>query len=215
MGIAPLFCCFKDCKSISIAITALISNIIAVAILIWGICEVVFRKGIKPVYIIGFILLIISLLAVIGAFILLMVKGSSNFMRIGKILCLIIIVCSILAFILLLIAEIIVIKDYADIEKKLDDNVHIPTKDWCAATIPGILALIASLIIALCANFLYKIFNDDNATQSSRINANQNTTTNINSQIPVPISETNAGLSPLGINAPPIYQNGPDVKNAK
>ena len=224
MGITPLFCCFRTCRPNCIALTALICNLIAFAFLIWGLCDIAFRKGEKAIYIIGFILLTISLIAVIGVFILLNLRNTSNYItfnNIGKILCLVIIICCLIAFILFLIAEICIIKNYADIEDDLETllgfDYDIPSHDWCAAIIPGILALIASIIIALCANILYTIFNNNIFTsvigaQPNPVVLNQNsmsTIPNINNQSPVIISGTNAGtLPPIETNPPPIYQSG-------
>ena len=227
MGMLPLFCCFKNCKPNCIALTAFICNLIAFAFLIWGLADIAFRKGEKALYIIGFILMTISLISVIIVFILLNTRNSSNFItfnNIGKILCLVIIICCLLAFILFLIAEICIIYNYAKIEDSFNDvekltgiDIDIPAHDWCAAIIPGILALIASIIIALCANVLYKIFNDNIMTsvvgaEPNPITLNQNSVTtipHINTPSPIVISGNNAGiLPPMGKNPPPFYQSG-------
>jgi len=231
MGITPLFCCFRNYRPNCIALTAFICNLITFAFLIWGLCDIGFRKGEKAIYIIGFILLTISLIAIIGVFILLNLRNTSNYLtfnKIGKILCLIIIICCIIAFILFLIATICIIKNYADIEDSIEKyygyDYDIPAREWCAAIIPGILALISSIIIALCANILYKIFNDNIFTsvigaQPNPIILNQNSMTtipNINNQSPVIISGNNAGiLPPMITNPPPIYQSGTALNNVK
>ena len=218
MGIAPLFCCFRNCRPNCIALTAFICNIITFGFLIWGICDLHMRKGEKALYYIAFILWIIMLLAIIGVFILLNTRTTANYLSynsIGKILCLVIIVCCILCFILFLIAGICIIKHYADIEDEAEDllgvDVDIPTHDWCAAIIPTILSLISSVIIALCANILYTIFNDNIITtvigaQPNPVVLNQNSVSTIptvNNPNPVIISGTNAGILP-----PPVYQSG-------
>ena len=231
MGITPLFCCFRNCRPNCIVLTAFICNLITFAFLIWGLCDISFRKGEKVIYIIGFILMTISLISVIGAFILLNLRNASNYVtfnNIGKILCLIIIICCLIAFILFLIAEICIIKNYADIEDKAEKylgyDYDIPTHDWCAAIIPGILALISSIIIALCANILYKIFNDNIFTsvigaEPNPIIVNQNsmsTIPNAYNQNPIVISGNNAGiLPPNGTNPPPVYQSGTTMNNFK
>ena len=229
MGITPLFCCFRNCSPNCIALTAFICNLITFAFLIWGLCDILFRKGEKAIYIIGFILMTISLISVIGAFILLNLRNASNYVtfnNIGKILCLVIIVCCLLAFILFLIAEICIIKHYADIENDLEKflgyDYDIPAHDWCAAIIPGIFALISSIIIALCANILYKIFNDNIFTsvygaEPNPITLNQNsmpTIPNVYNQSPIVISGNNAGILPPGTN-PPVYQSGTAMNNIK
>jgi hypothetical protein len=231
MGITPLFCCFRNCRPNCIVLTAFIFNLITFALLIWGLCDISFRKGEKVLYIIGFILMTISLISVIGAFILLNLRNASNYItfnNIGKILCLVIIVCCLLAFIIFLIAEILIIKNYADIEDNLEKylgfDYDIPKHDWCAAIIPGILALISSIIIVLCANILYKIFNDNIVTsvtgaEPNPVILNQNsmsTIPNAYNQNPIVISGNNAGiLPPNGTNPPPVYQSGTAMNNFK
>lgn len=231
MGITPLFCCFRNCRPNCIVLTAFVCSLITFALLIWGICDLHMRKGEKALYYIGFILWIISLLAIIGVFILLNTRNTSNYMQfnsIGKILCLVIIACCLIAFILFLIAGICILKNYSDIEDDYETllgyDYDIPGHDWCAAIIPTILALISSIVIALCANILYKIFNDNIITsvygaEPNPISLNQNSMTtipNINNQNPVIISGNNAGvLPPMGTNPPPVYLSGTGMNNYK
>lgn len=81
---------------------------------------------------------------------------------------------------------------------------NIPRHDWAAAILPGILGLISSVIVALCANILYKMFNDNILTSfdiyqnNNPMNINQNSITTIpNVQNPVAIvSGNNSGIAP-------------------
>ena len=110
----------------------------------------------------------------------------------------------ILALIFLLIAEILILKDYNDFEDILGPGRNIPSHDQAAAILPGILGLIASVIVSLCANVLYKIFNDNILTSfdiyqnNNPMNINQNSMTTIpNVQNPVVVvSGNNSGMIP-------------------
>ena len=216
MGCVPLFCCFKNCQPKSIAITALIANVLAVIFLIWGVADLEFlvmRSARKALYIIAFVLFILLLILVIIVFILLFIRTTENYLtlnKIGKLLCIIIIVLSILCFIFLLIAWILVLVDYSDIEKILPGR-QIPGHDWAAAIIPGIIGLIASIVIALCANVMYTIFNDNIVTPvimfQTATPVNQQTITtvpNITTN-PVIITQNNPGV------IPPIIPNNKPV----
>ena len=94
-------------------------------------------------------------------------------------------------------------------EEYLGADYNIPAHDWKAVTVPGYLTFVATVIIALCANVLYKIFNDNIITsvlsyQSNPV-INQNSMTtipNVTSPSPVIITGNNAGVVP-----PPIVNN--------
>ena len=217
MGCISLFCCFRNLQPKIIAITALITNIICVAFLIWAIADLhwVFHKRQKVLYIISFVIYIVLLILVIIVLVLIFLRqGGKNLTinNIGKILCLLIIALCIIGFILLLIGYIFELKDYADIEKNEGSGRQIPSHDWAAAILPGLLAFINSIITALCANVLYKIFNDDILTSvlayqnAYPVNVNQNSITNIPNQ-DVIVTGNNAGIMP------PIYQSGNNLNN--
>ena len=215
MGCISLFCCFRNLQPKIIAITALITNIICVAFLIWAIADLHWiHKRQKVLYIISFVIYIVLLILVIIVLILLLIRqGGKNLTinNIGKILCLLIIALCIIGFILLLIGYIFELKDYADIEKHEKER-FFPDHDWTAAILPGLLAFINSIITALCANVLYKIFNDDILTSvlayqnAYPVNVNQNSVTNIPNQ-DVIVTGNNAGIMP------PIYQSGNNLNN--
>ena len=126
-------------------------------------------------------------------------------------LCLLIIALCVVSFIVLLIGYSLELKDYSDIERREGPGRIIPNHDWTAAILPGILAFISSIITALCANVLYKIFNDDILTSilayqnAYPVNVNQNSITNI--QNDVIVTGNNAGIMP------PIYQSGNNLNN--
>ena len=191
-----------------IALIAIISNLIAVAFLIWGLADLIwYRKGRKALYIISFVLLCLTLILLVIIIVFLNLRIGPNFMtiyKVGKIICLLIIGLCILAFIFLLISEILILIDYNDIEDLLGPGRNISSHDWAAAILPGILGLIASVIVSLCANVLYKIFNDNILTSfdiyqnNNPMNINQNSMTTIpNVQNPVVVvSGNNSGMIP-------------------
>ena len=208
MGCLSLFCCFKSMRPNVIAVIAIISNLIAVAFLIWGLADLFwFRKGRKALYIISFVLLCLTLILLAIILVFLNLRNGPNFMtinKVGKIICLLIIGLCILAFIFLLIDEILILIDYNDFEDSLGPGRNIPSHDWAAAILPGILGLIASVFVSLCANVLYKIFNDNILTSfdvyqnNNPMNINQNSMTTIpNVQNPVVVvSGNNSGIIP-------------------
>ena len=62
MGVAPLFCCFKNKSENCIVLTGLGSSIVAFSFLIWGLADLWFdKKGVKAIYIITFILILFML----------------------------------------------------------------------------------------------------------------------------------------------------------
>ena len=216
MGCISLFCCFRNLQPKIIAITALITNIICVAFLIWAIADLhwIFHTHQKVLYIISFVIYIVLLILVIIVLVLIFLRqGGKNLTinNIGKMLCLLIIVLCAVGFILLLIGYIFELKDYADIEKHEKERIF-PDHDWTAAILPGLLAFINSIITSLCANVLYKIFNDDILTSvlayqnAYPVNVNQNSITNIPNQ-DVIVTGNNAGIMP------PIYQSGNNLNN--
>jgi len=75
-----------------IAVIAIISNLIAVAFLIWGLADLFwFRKGRKALYIISFVLLCLTLILLAIILVFLNLRNGPNFMtinKVGKIICL-------------------------------------------------------------------------------------------------------------------------------
>ena len=195
MGCLSLFCCFKNMSPNKIVFTAIISNLIAVVFLIWGITDLFwYRKARKPLYIISLIFFFLSLIGLIFVIVLLNVRTDQNYIItiniIGKIICGIIITLCILSFIFLLIAEILILKDYNDIEDILGPGRDIPILDWLRVILPGILGLITLVITTLCVNVLYKKFNDniieEQNNNSKSLHVNQESTLS-SEPSPVPV----------------------------
>ena len=70
---------------------------------------------------------------------------------------------------------IMTIKDYSDEEKKYEGKFW-GNSDWAVVTLPSILTLILIIVMALCANYLFKIFKDN--INSTVFSDNKNTVDN-------------------------------------
>ena len=99
------------------------------------------------------------------------------------------------------------IKDYADEEKKYEGKFW-GNKDWAVVTIPSILTLILLIVMALCANYLFKIFKDN--INSTAFSDNKNTTDNNDNSF----SQNGLGNVSNGINNQvKIQQNETSFEN--
>ena len=204
MGVAPLFCCFKNKSENCIVLTGLGSSIVAFSFLIWGLADLWFdKKGVKAIYIITFILVCLCLLAFIALFIILNLKKTGSyrtFNNYGKIFCLAILVMCAISLIFLFIAFIILIVDYADLENDASGQ-QIPSHEWTAVFLPSLLGLICLVIMALAANILFKVFNDKLTGTPYPVTINQNSmTTYPNIPQPVIFPINNGPVPPMGNN---------------
>ena len=228
MGCSPLFCCFRNYRPNCIALTAIVTNIIAVAFMIWALVDLEWgwtRKGRKALYIIAFVILCVTLALLIAVLVILNLRVGANYItcnNIGRIFCLIIVILAILAFIFLLIDEILLIVDYAKIESDLGKGRNIPSHDWAACILPGIIGLIASVIIALCANILYRIFYDNilgtfldyqNNGPMQHVNNNSISTIPNVTQAPVAVTVNNPPIvtPPIIPNVEPVQPQIPNI----
>ena len=190
MEISPLFCCFSDKRQNCIVLTGLVSSFIAISFLIWGLVDIWFGgNGTLAIYIIAFTFICISMIGFVLLFIILNLRKteySMTFYYIGKIICLIIFIISILAFVFVLTAFIILIVDYADIEKDIPGQ-YFPSHEWAAVFVPSILALIGLVLMILAANILYKLFSDYLITNPNPVDVSQNTLVSTISNQPQPV----------------------------
>ena len=234
MGVSPVFCCFNNQKPKCVITTGLVASILAFAFLTWGVADLAFKRdGVKVIYIFAFILVIFILLGFISLFILLSMKKSNSYrtmMNFGKIICLLILGFSGVAFIFLFIAWIILLVDYSNLhsflkdlrndelddDEDLDDyswaesldDIEIEAKivghEWGAVIVPGIIGLIALIVIILVANYLYKVFKDnfDSAPEYPVTVNNQNTVgvTVPNMNQPGLFPNNNGPVPPMGNN---------------
>ena len=191
MGISPLFCCFNNKQPKCLAGTGIAASLLAFAFLIWGVTDLEYKRtGVKAIYIIAFIFVILILLAFIALLIFLIMPKSGSYkkiMNLGRIICLAILVLTCIAFIFLLIAWIILLVDYSKLHSFLKDlrndevdededreqydwgiyvsgvltDLKIAGHEWGAVVVPGIIGLIALILNGLIANYLYKVFMDN------------------------------------------------------
>ena len=157
--------------------------------------------------------------------ILVMQKSNNyrTMMNLGKIICLAILGLTGIAFIFLLIAWIILLVDYSKLHSFLKDfrngefddiededpedynwaepldDIEIEAKivghEWGAVIVPGIIGLIALVVIALVANYLYKVFKDNYDSAPAYPVTNQNT----------------VGVTIPNMNQPGLFQNNGPV----
>ena len=197
MEISPLFCCSSDKRQNCIVLTGLVSSFIAISFLIWGLVDIWFDgNGTLAIYIIAFILICISMIGFVLLFIILNLRKteySMTFYYIGKIICLIIFIISILAFVFMLTAFIILIVDYADIEKDIPGQ-YFPSHEWAAVFVPSILALVGLIFMILVANILYKIFSDKLLTNTNPIDISRNTVVSTISNQPTILDVNNSAM---------------------
>ena len=163
MGVTSLFCCFKKQNPLCVVITALVANVIAIfafLLLIEG-----------DIDLIAFIFFVIKILCLV-LFIIILFMSCEDTKKlvcnhVGKILCLIILALCFIDFIFFLIGSIIDLKN-----NELNIIKEIPT----------IIILICLAIMALCANYLFKVFKDmidsssqkvDQITENSNIHRQQ------------------------------------------
>ena len=164
MGASAFFCCFNNKSANCVSFTSIAANIISFGFFIWSLTDIMFsiKKGSKALYIITFVLLCIILLLNLVVFVLINIK-KSHLQRttgsIGKMICLAIIGLCALCLIFLIIAFIVILVKYVDVEKEISGKFW-PTSDWFAIFVPFILTVIALIIIAKAANYLWKFFVD-------------------------------------------------------
>ena len=164
MGASAFFCCFNNRNPNCVSFTSIAANIISFGFFIWSLTDIMFsiKKGSKALYIITFVLLCIILVLNLVVFVLINIK-KSHLQRttgsIGKMICLAIIGLCALCLIFLIIAFIVILVKYVDVEKDISGKFW-PTSDWFAIFVPFILTVIALIIIAKAANYLWKYFVD-------------------------------------------------------
>ena len=155
MGISPLFCCFKSLGPVCPAVTGLIVCIISFALFLWEVAvDIVFGKDASNVLlnIIFIISIVLFILFIIILAISIIKKPSCG--SVGKIICIIIFALCIISWILTLIFFIITGKHFSDIEKEVGGG------DWAGLIIPCVFSLLGLILMALCANYLYKACSD-------------------------------------------------------
>lgn len=165
--------------------------------------------------------------------------------NLGRILCLVIIIMCAVAFIFLLVSFIIQLVDYVKLNNDLKDvgksiynpyyspgwaipevieityymqkDLKIPAKEWVALILPLLISLICLPIMALAANYLYRLFFDRmNKPVNLPVNVTQTTLpTYPNVQQPGIFPNNNGPVPPMGNNVvyPVEIQSGLNMKN--
>ena len=156
MGVTPLFCCFKKQNPLCVVITALVANVIAIFAFL-----LLIEGDIDLIAVIKILCLVLFII------ILFMSCKDTKKLAFNQKLCLIILALCFIDFIFLLIGFIIDLKN-----NELNIIKEIPT----------IIILICLAIMALCANYLFKVFKDmidsssqkvDQSTENSNIHRQQ------------------------------------------
>ena len=247
MGMEALFCCFRNQLPFCPAGTGIGTSILSIAFLIWGLADVGFKRtGVEVIYIIAFVLIILILIAFIVALILLVITINPSSYRsvnnLGRILCLVIIIMCAVAFIFLLVSFIIQLVDYVKLNNVIKDAVKgkfdmdydgewalgkvihddqkdakILAREWVALILPLVISLICLPVMALAANYLYRLFFDRmNKPVNLPVNVTQTTLpTYPNVQQPGIFPNNNGPVPPMGNNVvyPVEVQSGLNMKN--
>ena len=220
MGCCCGCCCCNKTKKTDIkclSICSLVHSIIGLGFLIWGISDLEFkRKGVRAIYIIAFIFLILIILGFIGILILSCFEKSNSHKALataGKIISIVILVLASVGDLFLLIAFIVLCVDYFKFYLILKNPDDITTEDaidnawglllddvvtkgkiagheWCALFIPTIVGL-SALSACICGGKnSYDAFNDNN---------------NSAPQVPV---DTGYNQNTIGVTVPNMNQPG-------
>ena len=213
MGVASLYCCFKNMPHNIVVFAGLGASALSFIFMIWGLADLWFnRKGVQAIYIITFVLICLCLLGFIGLLIFLYIASNNRAINnLARIFCLVIIIMCGLAFIFILISFIILIVDYVDLEKDYGPGQQISSHDWAAVFVPSIITLVALPIMALVANYLYKVFTDKLNTGPYPVNVTSTTVPTIpNLTQPGIFPNNNGPVPPMVNNVPypvPIQQS--------
>ena len=201
MGVSPLFFCFKNKSPICASITGLISSVVSGIFLFWAMEELLFFRDLPKTFLsISFALICVILVIFITLLVFSIIKNIKC-IKVGKIFCIILLIFCLISFIFMLIVCIITIKDYADEEKKYEGKFW-DNSDWAVVTLPSILTLILLIVMALCANYLFKISNGN--INSTSFSENKN----IDGDNDHSFSQPGLGNASTGINNPvKIQQN--------
>ena len=184
-------CCFKNKSEKYITKAGIIYSIISILLLLWGIIELNYDTDIiKYFYYISFGLIILCFFGFISILILLserINKDKINVNKTIKYISIIIFFISLYSFILLIIHFIVEIYDYANAEKILPSEMHIPIKKWVALFIPSLISFICLIFIIIASKTLSESQNSETNT------INENNTISFNGS-----NDTQSNIAVLG-----------------
>ena len=205
MGVEACFFCFSNMNPVCLSSIGLAANIITFGFMLWGILDLDFvKKGSEAIYIISFVLLCLCLIFYFIIFIIIIIRrcrDSRSVNSFGRILCLLIPGLSVLALILLIIGFII------ELVKHAKSETDYSSREWATLIVPFIIGIIGFIIMALCANALFRKFSDLINSSPISVNVTQNSINTIPSAQQPGILSNNSGVFPN------IQESGTNIKN--
>ena len=204
-------CCCQNQSIIFLANSGIISCLASIAFEIWTFVDTVFeRKGAKTAFIIGFILICVSLVGFIVILILELTKSNENkktMYTIGKIINIVIIVLIDIASFFISIPFIIVLYDLAKIHKNV---AHVPVRIWLSVIIPFAIVLATLTMVDICCHDLRKKFTEEirksdiPKPDETQLGINQN---NSGAMPPMPNNQVQPGIFPNNYGTMPPISN--------
>jgi hypothetical protein len=204
-------CCCQNQSIIFLANSGIISCLASIAFEIWTFVDTVFeRKGAKTAFIIGFILICVSLVGFIVILILELTKSNENkktMYTIGKIISIVITVLINIAGLFISIPFIVVLYDLAKIHKNV---AHVPVRIWLSVIIPFAIVLATLTMVDICCHDLRKKFTEEirksdiPKPDETQLGINQN---NSGAMPPMPNNQVQPGIFPNNYGAMPPMPN--------
>ena len=204
-------CCCQNQSIIFLANSGIISCLASIAFEIWTFVDTVFeRKGAKTAFIIGFILICVSLVGFIVILILELTKSNENkktMYTIGKIISIVITVLINIAGLFISIPFIVVLYDLAKIHKNV---AHVPVRIWLSVIIPFAIVLATLTMVDICCHDLRKKFSEEirksdiPKPDETQLGINQN---NSGAMPPMPNNQVQPGIFPNNYGAMPPMPN--------
>ena len=204
-------CCCQNQSIIFLANSGIISCLASIAFEIWTFVDTVFeRKGAKTAFIIGFILICVSLVGFIVILILELTKSNENkktMYTIGKIISIVITVLINIAGLFISIPFIVVLYDLAKIHKNV---AHVPVRIWLSVIIPFAIVLATLTMVDICCHDLRKKFTEEirksdiPKPDETQLGINQN---NSGAMPPMPNNQVQPGIFPNNYGTMPPNPN--------
>ena len=204
-------CCCQNQSIIFLANSGIISCLASIAFEIWTFVDTVFeRKGAKTAFIIGFILICVSLVGFIVILILELTKSNENkktMYTIGKIINIVIIVLINIAGFLVSIPFIILLSDLVKIQKNIG---NVPIRIWLSVIIPFVIGLATLSMVDICCRALCQKFREEirksdiPKPDETQLGINQN---NSGAMPPMPNNQVQPGIFPNNYGTMPPNPN--------
>ena len=204
-------CCCQNQSIIFLANCGIISCLASIAFEIWTFVDTVFeRKGAKTAFIIGFILICVSLVGFIVILILELTKSNENkktMYTIGKIISIVITVLINIAGLFISVPFIVVLYDLAKIHKNV---AHVPVRIWLSVIIPFAIVLATLTMVDICCHDLRKKFTEEirksdiPKPDETQLGINQN---NSGAMPPMPNNQVQPGIFPNNYGTMPPNPN--------